>query len=153
MSLPDISTLDNRDKKILCYLMEDSSQSMREIAEKLEISESAVRKRIKKIKDKGIIEKFTIKINPRYLKREVQAFITLIPEKGKDFKRLLNDLKLFPECAELHLLAGRCGIIIKVSCKGMEELNAFVESCRVRDEVADIESCVVLKPVKTDYSF
>ncbi|MHA1681329.1 MAG: Lrp/AsnC family transcriptional regulator, partial [Promethearchaeota archaeon] len=138
MNVNDIGSLDNRNKKILCMLMEDSSRSLREIAEELGISESAIRKRIKKIQEMGIIEKFTIKLNPKFMKRDVQAFVTIIPKKGTDFKRLLNDLKLFPECAELHLLAGRCGIIVKIACKGMEELNAFVESCRARNEVADI---------------
>ena len=146
MLLPE--DLDQKDKKILLMLMEDASRSMREISEVIDLSESAVRKRIKKIKDKGIIDKYTIKINSKFLHRDVQAFATIITRKGEDFKRLLKDLKLYPECEELHLLAGRCGIIVKVNCKDMSELNAFIETCRSRNEVADVESCVVLKPIK-----
>ncbi|MHA1368580.1 MAG: Lrp/AsnC family transcriptional regulator [Promethearchaeota archaeon] len=148
MDIKDIGEFDNRDKKIICMLLEDSSRPVREIAEALDISESAVRKRIKRIKDRGFIEKFTIKINPKYLRRDVLAFITIIPKKGEDFKRLLNDLRIDPTCEEVHLLAGRCGIIVKVACKDMIELNAFIETTKSRSEVDDIESCVVLKPVK-----
>lgn len=152
MTLHDIGNLDEKNKKILAMLMEDSNRSMASISEKVDISESAVRKRIKKLIENRVIEKFTIKINPKFIRRDVQAFITVITKKGENFKRLLNDLKLYPECCELHLLAGRCGIITKVACPNMEELNAFIELIRSRAEVDDIESCVVLKPVKESYT-
>ncbi|MFX0103043.1 MAG: Lrp/AsnC family transcriptional regulator [Candidatus Hodarchaeota archaeon] len=151
MTIRDIGNLDEKSKKILAMLMEDGARSMASISEKIDISESAVRKRIKKLVENGVIEKFTIKINPKFMKRDVQAFITIITKKGEDFKRLLNDLKLYPECCELHLLAGRCGIMTKVACPNMEELNAFIELIRSRTEVDDIESCVVLKPVKESF--
>ena len=49
MTVHDIGNLDEKSKKIPAMLMEDGARSMASISEKIDISESAVRKRIKKL--------------------------------------------------------------------------------------------------------
>jgi len=56
--------IDEKDKKILEMLRKDSRTPYTEIAEKLDVSEATVRKRIATLKKDGVIERFTIDLDP-----------------------------------------------------------------------------------------
>ena len=53
---------DKIDEKILEYLRNDSRESFVEIGKKLKLSESAVRRRVKNLVDRKVIERFTIEM-------------------------------------------------------------------------------------------
>ena len=146
--------LDDKNKRILELLIEDSRTSYKDIAKKLAdegmpISESTVRKRIEKLKEKKIIEKFTIKIC-REDERCIIAFITIIPNQESEIKDLLRETQILPQCEEVYYLAGECGVLIKVKVPEITELDALIESFKARADVKSVEHvCVVLKPIKT----
>ena len=50
---------------LIRLLMENARASYVEIAEKLGVSEAAVRKRIKRLEDLGVIRRYTIDLDPR----------------------------------------------------------------------------------------
>jgi Lrp/AsnC family transcriptional regulator for asnA, asnC and gidA len=55
--------IDEKDEKILRMLEEDGRKSYNDIAEQLGMSEAAVRKRVQALMLKGVIKKFTIKVD------------------------------------------------------------------------------------------
>ena len=55
--------LDSTDREILKLLFENSRYKNTDIAKKLKVSEGAIRKRISRLVDNNIIEKFTIQIS------------------------------------------------------------------------------------------
>jgi Lrp/AsnC family transcriptional regulator for asnA, asnC and gidA len=143
--------LDDKDKRILEMLIEDSSRTYGEIAKdsRVKLSESTVRKRVKKLQEEGVIEKFTIKIC-REEEKCIYAFITLIPKNESEMKELLRETQILPQCEEVYFLAGQCGVLIKVNVPEITELDALVENFRGRSDVKSVERvCVVLKPIKT----
>jgi DNA-binding Lrp family transcriptional regulator len=144
-----MKNLDEKDKCILEMLIADSRRPYREIAEEVGLSESTVRKRVIKLQEEGVIEKFTIKIC-REDERCIIAFITLIPRSQSELKDLLRETQVLPQCEEVYFLAGECGILIKVNVPEINDLDAVIESFRGRSDVKGVERvCVVLKPIKT----
>lgn len=144
-----MKNLDEKDKKILEMLIEDSRRPYREIAEQVDLSESTIRKRVIKLQEQGVIEKFTIQIC-REEESCIMAFITLIPKSQSEIKALLKETQVLPECEEVYFLAGECGILIKVKVPEINELDALLESFRARSDVRSVERvCVVLKPIKS----
>jgi Lrp/AsnC family leucine-responsive transcriptional regulator len=144
-----MKNLDGKDKQILEMLIEDSRRPYREIAEVIGLSESSVRKRVIKLQDEGVIEKFTIKIC-REDERCIMAFLTLIPKSESEIKELLRETQVLPQCEEVYFLAGQCGVLIKVNVPEINELDALIESFRGRSDVKSVERvCVVLKPIKS----
>ena len=140
--------MDEKDKKILEMLIEDSRRTYGSIAEQVELSESTVRKRVDKLKDEGVIEKFTIQIC-REEERCIYAFITLIPRNESEIKELIRETQIIPQCEEVYFLAGQCGVLVKVNVPEITELDALVENFRGRSDVKSVERvCVVLKPIK-----
>ena len=146
-----MKNLDDKDKRILEMLLEDSRRPYHEIAEdpKVQLSESTVRKRVIKLQDEGVIEKFTIKIC-REDERCIIAFLTLIPKSLAETKELLREAQILPQCEEVYFLAGECGVLVKVNVPEIIELDALIESFRARADVKSVERvCVVLRPIKT----
>ena len=143
-----MKSMDEKDKKILELLIEDSRRTYGSIAEQVDLSESTVRKRVDKLQREGVIEKFTIKIC-REEERCIYAFITLIPRNESEIKELLRETQIIPQCEEVYFLAGQCGVLIKVNVPEITELDALVENFRGRSDVRSVERvCVVLKPIK-----
>jgi DNA-binding Lrp family transcriptional regulator len=146
-----MKNLDEKDKRILEMLLEDSRRPYHEIAEDpaVVLSESTVRKRVLKLQEEGVIEKFTIKIC-REDERCIIAFLTLIPKTQAETKELLREAQILPQCEEVYFLAGECGVLIKVNVPEIIELDALIESFRARADVKSVERvCVVLRPIKT----
>ncbi|MFW9897741.1 MAG: Lrp/AsnC family transcriptional regulator [Candidatus Thorarchaeota archaeon] len=144
-----MKNLDDKDKKIIEMLLEDARRPYREIADEVGLSESTVRKRVVRLQEGGIIEKFTIKIC-REEERCIYAFITLIPKNESQIKELLRETIILPQCEEVYKLDGRCGVLLKVNVPDTNELDALIESFRARSDIDTVERvCVVLKPIKT----
>ncbi|TFG06912.1 MAG: Lrp/AsnC family transcriptional regulator [Promethearchaeota archaeon] len=144
-----MKNLDGKDKTILEMLIEDSRRPYREIADEVGLSESTVRKRVIKLQEEGVIEKFTIKIC-REDEKCIVAFVTLIPKNESEIKELLRETQVLPQCEEVYFLAGQCGVLVKVNVPDINELDALIESFRGRGDVKSVERvCVVLKPIKS----
>jgi DNA-binding Lrp family transcriptional regulator len=144
-----MKNLDEKDKIILQMLIEDSRRAYREIADQVGLSESTVRKRVVRLQEDGIIEKFTIRIC-REDERCIMAFLTLIPKSESEIKELLRETQVLPQCEEVYFLAGQCGVLVKVNVPEITELDALIESFRARSDVKSVERvCVVLKPIKS----
>lgn len=149
-----MKNLDDKDKRILEMLIEDSRRPYKEISdilakEGIPLSESTVRKRVLKLQEDGVIEKFTIKVC-REDERCIIAFLTLIPKTESEIKELLRETQILPQCEEVYFLAGQCGVLVKVNVPEINELDALVESFRARSDIKNVERvCVVLKPIKT----
>ena len=150
-----MKNLDIKDKRILEMLLEDSRRAYKDIAEDpiVSLSESTVRKRVIKLQQEGVIEKFTIKIS-REDERCIIAFLTLIPKTQAETKALLREAQILPQCEEVYFLAGECGVLIKVNVPEIIELDALIESFKARADVKSVERvCVVLRPIKTVSQF
>jgi len=69
--------LDEIDQKILNLLSENSRMSYVEIGKKVNLSRVAVKSRIDTLEEKGVIEQYSIIINPQKIGRTVSAFFDM----------------------------------------------------------------------------
>ncbi len=143
-----MKNLDDKDKRILEMLIEDSRRPYREIGDVVGLSESTVRKRVIKLQEENVIEKFTIKVC-REEESCIMAFVTVMPTEEIQIKDLLREAQILPQCEEVYFLAGQCGVLLKVRVPEITELDALLENFRGRSDVKSVERvCVVLKPIK-----
>jgi DNA-binding Lrp family transcriptional regulator len=85
--------VDNLDMKILSRLLNNCRESDRQIGKELGISGGAVRVRIKKMLDSGVIEKFFLKIEPPILGHGVLYFVV----SGENIQEILEQVSLVGE--------------------------------------------------------
>jgi DNA-binding Lrp family transcriptional regulator len=104
--------LDILDIKILSRLLNNCRESDRQIGKELGISGGAVRARIKKMQEKKIITKFTIKVEPPVLGLGVLYIVV----SGQNIKEILEQISLVGEPFFVVPCVGGisvCSIVIK----------------------------------------
>jgi DNA-binding Lrp family transcriptional regulator len=139
--------IDAIDLKILEELKEDSRRSYSDIAEVVGKTEATIRRRVKKMIKKNIINKFTIEYdlanNPK-----VHATVKIEPN-FKEIKRIINSLKNIEELTNIWRLSGDCGFLIKLEIPSIEEFNPLIEGKVSQiDGVKIVETCFITDIIK-----
>ncbi|MFX0002360.1 MAG: Lrp/AsnC family transcriptional regulator [Candidatus Hodarchaeota archaeon] len=139
--------MDIIDQKILELLEENSRMSFNEIAEKINKTEATVRRRVKRMKDEGTIEKFTIDYDIDTAQK-VHATIKIEPD-FKDIKRILRELTNIEEISNIWRLSGDCGLLLKVDLPSIEKFNPMIEDKISQiNGIKIIETCFITDIIK-----
>lgn len=130
--------MDSKDREILDRLEEDGRAAFTEISEDMNVSEGTVRNRVQRMKDQGVIEKFTVEVSER---EQVKAFVSVNISTEREFEAVLDDL---PDDVEVFEVAGRFDLFVKVSRYSSEEVNKVVDDIRSIGGVNDTTTYMVL---------
>jgi len=139
--------MDVIDIKILEELKMDSRMSFNEISKRIMKTEATVRRRVKKLREDGIIKRFTIDYEID-TKPKTSATIKIEPD-FKDIKRILNELKGIEEITAIWRLSGDCGLLMKVDIATIEQFNPLIE-----DKISQVsgikivETCFITDIIK-----
>lgn len=134
----DTNILDVKDQTIISILEKNGRTPFTQIAEKLNISEAAVRKRIKKLEQKEIILGYKAHVNYKKL-GYTNKVVMGVDTTSKDYFKVLNLLKDFSEVKNLTTSSGDHMIMFDVWIKNMSELSELLEKINALEGV--IESC------------
>lgn len=140
--------LDDKDKKIIGILKQDSREPIREIAKKTRIRPSTVHQRIQKLVENGIIEKFTIKLN----NKEVgENFIVFMLVKGGTTEYIDNKILHDDHVKEVFGITGEYDLLIKLKFENVEEFHKFVLNFRKdKKEIQSTTTMVVTANLKEE---
>ena len=139
--------MDVIDIKILEELKMDSRMSFSDISKSIGKTEATVRRRVKKLREDGIIKRFTIDYEID-TKPKTSATIKIEPD-FKDIKRILSELKEIDEITAIWRLSGDCGLLMKVDIASIEMFNPLIED--KISQVAGIkivETCFITDIIK-----
>jgi len=139
--------IDLIDLKILEELKSNSRISFNDISKKIDKTEATVRRRVKKLLDEGIIQRFTVEYNID-TKQKVSATVKIIPD-FKEIKRILRDLSELNEISNIWRLSGDCGLLLKVDIPSIEEFNPLIEEKISQIQgIKIIETCFITDIIK-----
>ena len=113
--------MDNLDIKILGRLLNNCRESDRQIGKELGISGSSVRSRVQKMEKSGVIEKFTVKVDPPLLGLGVMYIVV----SGQNVRSILDQMKLVGNPFFVVPCIGGitvCGIVVKENLKEKIEI-------------------------------
>jgi len=139
--------IDEIDLQLLKILEEDGRISYRQLGRKLGIEESTARKRVMRLQEKGVIERFTIDVSDATLGRTITAFITVYPSL-KHADGVTSKVVDFDEVIESYNLSGRCGVFLKATFGDMNALNDFIAKIRGITGITGIHTCISLETLK-----
>ncbi|WP_287588666.1 Lrp/AsnC family transcriptional regulator [Candidatus Borrarchaeum sp.] len=134
--------MDDIDQKIIDLLKKDSRTSFVKIADAVELSETAVRKRIKNLQDNGIIKRFTVEIDEEQQTKAIAMIETQAsmhtPEISQKFIEIEGVSYLFETTGEYDIIA-------VLSTTTIEELNRTLEKIRLTEGVIRTNTSLVLR--------
>jgi DNA-binding Lrp family transcriptional regulator len=124
--------LDNKDIKILEILKEDGSLTSKEISKIVNMPITTVHHRIKKLKENGIIKRYTIELDYEKLNYPVSAYILIevdydqLKKENITQHELIARFKKYDEITQAEIITGEMDIIIKVRTKTIKQLDNFI---------------------------
>jgi len=141
--------LDDLDLRILDMLTQDSRASCAAIGRKLHLSRSAVRRRIQKLVANGVIENFTITINPYRMGREISAFfeIEVEPRRLQEVARRLAEN---PDILSVNQMTGPSTLHAHAALRDRTHLERFLaEHLYSLPGVVSVRSFILIRAFKT----
>lgn len=124
--------MDEKDKKIIGILKDNSRLSTREISKKTGIPITTVHKRIRKLKEKKIIKKFTVELDNKQIGKNISAYVLvsadlkLLKQKNKTQYDVLKELKRIDCVEKADIVVGISDIAAFVRAKDVEELDKIL---------------------------
>ncbi len=129
------------DAKILQFLSKDSRTPFLQIAKRLHVSESTIRKRVARLKEKGIIRAFTVKLNSKL------SFESLVAIKcrPKSTRRVAERIRELDALMPIFEVTGRFDIFCSIAAPTARELNRIIDKIRNINGVLETESFLVIE--------
>lgn len=137
--------LDPIDIHILERLTQNSRISYTDLAKEVNLSSVAVKDRIDRLVNQGIIEQFSIVINAEKLGKKISAYLELEVEPAH-LKHIVEVLKENERVAVLYEMTGPCILHIHILVENLEEMERFMhESIYCLNGVLRVENQILLK--------
>ncbi|MFI3316910.1 MAG: Lrp/AsnC ligand binding domain-containing protein [Rikenellaceae bacterium] len=114
--------LNEIDRKILGFLINNARMPYLEIARECGISGAAIHQRIRKLEELNIIQGSRILVNPKALGFDVCAFIGITLKDQLMLVETMDKIMAIPEIVESHFVTGDYNILVKIYCTDNEHM-------------------------------
>lgn len=118
--------LDATDARILEALIDDARISIAELARTVGLSPPSVSERIKRLEEAGVIEGYTLRINPQALGLPLAAWLRIRPIPGQ-FHKVAGILQRLPEIVECDRITGEDCFIARAHVRSMDDLEKLID--------------------------
>lgn len=136
---------DRIDEKIIERLKGDSRESFVEIGKKLNLSESAVRRRVKNLVDNGTIERFTVELGEENV---TSAIVLVSVDSSTDTAKVSSKLTDLAGVKTVYEITGQYDITVIVGASNISEINSSIDALRKIPGVTDTNTVIILRKVK-----
>jgi DNA-binding Lrp family transcriptional regulator len=134
--------LTETDRKIFSELSNNGRESYHAIGNRLGVSESLIRQRVKRATDAGVLS-INALVNPASLGADVLVWVGLKSSKGRAAK-LADTLAAWPTASYVAMTAGRFDVFVELACRNEDELIRELEAISGLDLVEHTEPFVYL---------
>ncbi|MGV4461927.1 Lrp/AsnC family transcriptional regulator [Ornithobacterium rhinotracheale] len=143
--------IDNIDKRILKELLINSKQSIKDLAQKVELSVTPVHERIKKLESTGIIKGYSANLDIKKIGFNLVVYmnITLIRHQEELDSEIANYINGLDEVVEAYFVSGDFDLMMKAVLRDMSHYQEFVLHKMSRiDIISNVRSYFVIKDIK-----
>ena len=143
--------MDDADRRIVDLLQRNARTTQSELAKTVGLSQPAVAERIKKLEERGIVTRYTARVDAAELGVDVTAFIGVGIEHPKFFDAFTKKVRGLDEVLECHRVAGEDSYLLKVKTKNTRTLDRLlVEVLRTIPGVTRTHTTIVLASIKEE---
>ncbi len=99
----------------------------KEIGNRVGLSCTAVIERVRKMEDAGIIEGFTVRINPEKVGFPMRALVAIQPHSHRTVQRVLPKLDGMTGVLRYWYLTGDREFVVELACRDVGDMDRFLE--------------------------
>ena len=141
--------LEEKDRKILNILVDNSRLSLRQIAKKAGASVATVMHHIKKLEKDGIIKKYTSKIDYEKAGYDVEVIIEIRISKGKLFE-VERKIASNPNVFAVYDTTGAMDAVVLARFQTRRHMDNFLKKLQTYEFVERTETKLILNAVKEE---
>ena len=118
--------LDELDRSIILALQDNGRMALSEIARRAGVAPATVHERLAKLRRNGVVQGFSVRLEPRALGYSVTALIHLRTELADQVERTVDDLRAIPEVEEVHVVSGEYDLVVKIRARDTNHLQELL---------------------------
>jgi len=141
--------IDRIDAEILRMLQEDSRTMYKDMAKKLHVSIPTVKARIDRLRELGVIRKFTAIVDPDRILGKIRVILLIAASPSQEVAAKLAEM---PEVREVYHTTGQTNIVAMVHVDSLSDLAELTENKLPQTvNIASISSLVITRSLKEEY--
>ena len=138
--------VDDKDFAIINALKENSRLPIRDIARLTKLRPSTVHQRILRLKEKGVIEKFTLKLNNKAVGEGFIVFMLIKTKPSAMLDKLINN----EHVKDFFGITGEYDLLLKLKFEDVDEFNDFILKFRKEQLIQTTLTMVATANVKEE---
>ncbi|MDY0814706.1 Lrp/AsnC family transcriptional regulator [Kitasatospora purpeofusca] len=135
--------MDGTDRALVALLQQDAGQAYAALGRAVGLSTAAAHERVRKLRERGVLRRTTVEVDPKALGLGVLAFVMV------DSSAWMGDsagaFAAIPEIEEAHIIAGAASVLVKVRTPTTEQLQDVLRRLYAIEGVNGTQATVVLE--------
>ncbi|MFJ4785003.1 Lrp/AsnC family transcriptional regulator [Streptomyces sp. NPDC088794] len=142
--MKDTELIDGVDRAILDLLVEDGRRTMTEIADRVGLSPSAVKRRVDRLERVGVISGYTVLLDHGKLGTVLEAFVELRFAGDVKVETIAMAAASVAEAQEVFTVAGDPDALVRVRVTNVQHLRDVIDRLRRTGAVIGTKTLMVL---------
>lgn len=147
----DVTDLDALDIRILNILQENARITTLELAEQVGLSPTPCARRVKRLEDDGLIQRYVTLLDEKKAGLDLSVFISvrLRNQTAETIDKFDRSVRSMPEITECYLVTGAHDYLLHLRVADVDALRDFLRERLVTIEgIAEAQTSIVLDKVK-----
>ena len=141
--------LDETDRAILRIVQRDNRQSNHAIAQQVNLSETAVRRRLERLRREGVITTDAALLDRARLGQTLIVSVTFHDDAPDIYERFRAAMQADPNVTQIYSIAGEVDFLLHVHAPSLASYERWAEASLLQDPIVRrYETSVVLSTVK-----
>ncbi|MCL6003304.1 MAG: Lrp/AsnC family transcriptional regulator [Thermoplasmatales archaeon] len=140
-------SLDEIDLGIIGILLKDGSKNLSEIASIMKVGIATVHRRLKRLKDEGVVEGYTLLVNPKKLGLNVIAVVEMKIDAGSE-PMVLKEVEKIEAITEIYKISGQFELSLKIKAFDLDNLNKVLNTIKGINGVQALNTNIVLEVIR-----
>src|SRR5271155_149361 len=136
--------LDELDLLLLDALQSNARSTFAELGSVVGLKAPAVHDRVKRLEQRGYLQKYAAQLDARRLGLHLTAFVSCYTSPDCNYDEFTRALGAVPEVCEVHSVAGEESFIAKVVTRSTEHLDALLTRLKTMPGMARTRTTLVL---------
>ena len=136
--------MDAVDQRIIALLVADARASFAEIGARVSLSAPAVKRRVDRLRSRGIIKGFTAVIDPAAVGWTTEAFVELFCTGRTTPAQITVATRRHPEVVGAYTVSGQADALVHLRAADIGHLEQALERLRAEPFITSTRSMIVL---------
>lgn len=136
--------IDEVDKQILHFLIENTRTPFTEIAKQMNVSAGTIHVRVKKMEEAGIIKGTTLIVDYARMGYDFIAYVGILLTKSNKTVKVIDELKKIPNVTVASVVSGKYNIFCKIRARDTSDAKDVIYKIDEIEAVLRTESMITL---------